>query len=438
MKLASLLCIAYLVIMLAISTQCGRSDNIAADTDHDVSVPRLIEPENKSEQPPSVLFRWHETDGTDRYHLRVSAAEDFSPAIVDSIVDSTRFRAEELPYDTTLYWKVRSIKQNRPGGWSDVYVFNTEAGPDDPASLFVTLQTPPDGATDQPTSPVLTWSDAVHASGYNIQLATDQEFHAPLIDATAAFTSYQASDLSGHETYYWRVEPVAEGRATRWSEVFSFTTGPERTSPPGDTLRIMPLGNSITEAVGYRILLWDKLAGAGYAINYVGSQSTPHNNLPDTDHEGHGGWYIGHIAEEVNGWLTTYRPDYILLMIGTNDIAWWTTRNGAEIADAHAALADQILANAPPHTWLLVASIPPQSSKIIEPNKVDRAQLVRDFNREMKDRMRRRSDDGHKIVFADIHPRLTTAHLSDGIHPNEQGYEIIAQAWFEALMTVLP
>ena len=65
-------------------------------------------------------------------------------------------------------------------------------------------------------------------------------------------------------------------------------------------LRIMPLGDSITEGAGatstagYRGPLWTLLANAGYNVDYVGSNTTNQDktNGMDPDHEGHGGWRL--------------------------------------------------------------------------------------------------------------------------------------------------
>ena len=99
-------------------------------------------------------------------------------------------------------------------------------------------------------------------------------------------------------------------------------------------LRIMPLGDSITEGAGaastagYRGPLWTLLANAGYNVDYVGSNTTNPDttNGMDRDHEGHGGWRIdttsggNGIFEMLPTWFSSIEsPDIILLHIGTND-----------------------------------------------------------------------------------------------------------------------
>lgn len=295
------------------------------------------------------------------------------------------------------------------------------------------LQQPADNSSIQSTSVTLKWREVQSAAQYRVQLSTSKKFSSPQNDTLITNESYKVKGLNYNETYFWRVRSINNEREGEWSNVSSFQT----TKAADNPAKVMPLGDSITEAFGYRLKLWNKLSEHDISIDYVGSQSDPHPDLPDTDHEGHGGWNIKNISQEVNGWLSTYNPDIILLMIGTNDLAWWTTKNGEEVAEAHADLVDQILANSSNGTELVVASIPPQSSKIIEPNNVDRAQLVKDFNTAMQKKMQQRIDNGKPIHFVDMYAKLSVDQLKDGIHPTDAGYEIIAQAWFETLQNML-
>ena len=210
-------------------------------------------------------------------------------------------------------------------------------------------------------------------------------------------------------------------------------------SIPTGTLVIMPLGDSITLGVngGYRNRLWDLLTGQGRIVDYVGSQYDQYAKAPDKDHEGHPGWTIGDIAGAIDAWLATYAPGYVLLMIGTNDVAWWCAKTAAEVADDHAALVDKILGDLP-EVWLVVASIPPESSSIIDPNGVDRAQLAADLNVEIRARVETRVGAGARVRFADVAAVLTVGDLYDGIHPTEDAHANIGQVWFDALQPILP
>ena len=90
-------------------------------------------------------------------------------------------------------------------------------------------------------------------------------------------------------------------------------------------VKIMPLGDSITYGEhsstggGYRLPLWNELVARGTHIDFVGSMR---NGPPgfDAENEGHRGWEIAQITSHIINWLIAYRPDIILLHIGTNDI----------------------------------------------------------------------------------------------------------------------
>lgn len=199
----------------------------------------------------------------------------------------------------------------------------------------------------------------------------------------------------------------------------------------------MPLGDSITLGVngGYRNTLRTSLTTAGCGVNYVGSQYDQYAVTSDKEHEGHPGFTIDDIKAQVDSWLAGYSPDYILLMIGTNDIAWWTAETGDQIAARHAALVDQILARRP-NAWVIVASIPPITSGLIAPNNVDRAQLGRDLNAGIMSRMATRQAAGKRVRFADVYASLSLADLYDGVHPTQAAHTKVATTFFQALSPV--
>jgi lysophospholipase L1-like esterase len=201
----------------------------------------------------------------------------------------------------------------------------------------------------------------------------------------------------------------------------------------------MPLGDSITLGVngGYRDGLWTRLTAAGKTFHLVGSQYDQYTLVADKDHEGHPGFTIGNIAASAGGWFQQNPPDYVLLMIGTNDVAWWCAQTGSQVADTNAALIDQILA-ALPNAWVVVASIPPLSSSIIQPNNVDRAQLGVDYNVALQQRVQARIAAGQHVRWADVYSVLTVSDLYDGVHPTQAASDKVAQVWYNALTPILP
>ncbi|SRR6266545_7246340 len=197
--------------------------------------------------------------------------------------------------------------------------------------------------------------------------------------------------------------------------------------PRPDVLRIMPLGDSITfgdgssHGGGYRGELWHALADAGRDVDFVGSEQD--GAFPDPDHEGHPGWEIDDITDQIVRWLTLWRPTVVLLHIGTNDLD-----RDADVKRAPgrlATLVDTILRTAPAVT-LFVASVAPVRSDVVQ-RRIDA------FNVEVPRLVAERARAGYTIHFVDVAAELTTADLFDDLHPNDQGYAKMAGVWFAAL-----
>jgi len=201
---------------------------------------------------------------------------------------------------------------------------------------------------------------------------------------------------------------------------------------------IMPLGDSITLGVngGYRNNLYMGLQQNNCGVSYVGTVYDQGTRVADKDHEGHSGFTIAGIAGSVNAWMASTQPDIILLMIGTNDTAWWTAENAEQIGARHNALIDQ-LRTARPNAWIFVASIAPQASAIVQPINIDRAVLTQQFNAVIRRNVEARTAAGQRVRFVDVNSALTTADLYDGIHPTEAAHALVAQKFLEAIRAAL-
>ncbi|GEM_PF-2288720 len=201
------------------------------------------------------------------------------------------------------------------------------------------------------------------------------------------------------------------------------------------SFKIMPLGDSIsygvvnsqvgdTESGGYRTELWNLFGADNFSADMVGSVSSGPTNI-DRNHEGHRGWRIDEISSSVDGWLTTYQPDAVMLMIGTNDILQNYDVNNAD--DRLDALVDKITSKVP-NARLFLGSIPP-SFKYAD----DLAQ-VNAFNTQVLQIVNNNVSQGKKVTFVDINSKLNENDLADKIHPTIGGYTKIANAWYDALL----
>ncbi|WP_216326696.1 DUF4038 domain-containing protein [Deinococcus aestuarii] len=203
------------------------------------------------------------------------------------------------------------------------------------------------------------------------------------------------------------------------------------TATPARALKIMPLGDSITDGYnvpgGYRTELYRRLSPQVPGLNFVGSMSNGPGTLADRDHEGHSGWRIDELAAKVNDWLGHAQPDVILLMIGTNDIIQNRDLPGAPARLGR--LLDQISARRP-NTWILVSSLPPLQNP-------DENRRVGQYNAAIPGIAKSRADQGKKITFVNVGAALTLADLADGVHPTVSGYNKLADLWYQALRQTL-
>lgn len=185
-------------------------------------------------------------------------------------------------------------------------------------------------------------------------------------------------------------------------------------------LRIMPLGDSITQGVGsstgagYRQPLQEQLVGR--RVDFVGSQSG--GVAIDPDHEGHSGCMIDQLGAGVDGWLNTAKPDVVLLHAGINDL---DRGEQAHAADRLIALADRIATDQPRATVLVLGLIPTTGGLEAETRAVN--SKIRDAT-------------GHRYRYVEP-PALTPAEMADRLHPNDAGYRRIAAA-FHIAMTRYP
>ena len=212
-----------------------------------------------------------------------------------------------------------------------------------------------------------------------------------------------------------------------------------------DTVRIMPLGDSITygadhspgavdASIAYRGSLWTKLHDAGYTIDFVGdvqagSDYQIFDPSFDLDNEGHWGWRADEIALHVTDYLTANPPDIILLHIGTNDL-----HQGQDITSTVndvSTILDDI------HTF--DPSIKVIVARIINQQIYD--QQTTDYNSALETMLQNRITDGEPIAIVDMENGAGIDYANDmldNFHPNSTGNSKLADQWYAVLTTLLP
>ncbi|GEM_PF-6182749 len=203
-------------------------------------------------------------------------------------------------------------------------------------------------------------------------------------------------------------------------------------------VRIMPLGNSITDGSGsshdggYRRDLYDLLRNAGIAFDFVGSRQSG-VDLPDRDHEGHPGFLASQL--DVQNYLAKYPAEVIFLEIGTNDISYGERAD--RVRDDIERLV-QAIYQAKPRIDLYLATVIPRRRTSAQQQQADA------LNALLPDLVNAKSAAGYKIHLVDIAARFKAVSnwpavlMDDDLHPNDAGYAVMANAWFEAYVKPAP
>jgi lysophospholipase L1-like esterase len=216
----------------------------------------------------------------------------------------------------------------------------------------------------------------------------------------------------------WGVASPAQALAS--SSFLAPAAAPAAAAP--SSLRLEPLGDSITDGYqsttgnGYRGPLYDELKSEGHTLDFVGSLRA--GTMADPDNEGHSGWRIDQIAGITDSSLATYKPNVITLMIGTNDLG-----QNYQVSTAPArlnSLVDQIMADDPTVTLLVANLIVSTSAPVVAAEPAYNAAIVT--------MVQAKQAAGKHVAFVDM-SSLTTADLYDSLHPNDGGYQKMADAW---------
>ena len=207
-------------------------------------------------------------------------------------------------------------------------------------------------------------------------------------------------------------------------------------------LRIMPLGDSITQALSdqlsYRYRLWVKLLNVGADFAFVGSLDSNVSGNPvwpdhlgrsfDRHHEGHAGARSDEIASALPGLMSGYIPDVVLMHLGTNDVL--QGRSIDETVVDLMQIIDLLRARNARVAILLATLIPttyfPQNDRITDLNALIRGIVLE------------KNTPQSPVILVDQSAGFDVlADAADGVHPSASGEGKMARKWFEALQLFL-
>ncbi len=207
--------------------------------------------------------------------------------------------------------------------------------------------------------------------------------------------------------------------------------------------RVLPLGDSNTHGYmsslpqdqwdGYRLDLWKLAVGDNLWFDYVGSGINGPRTLPDRDHQGVSGITSTEVVGLSTQLATTYRPDVVLLMLGTNDAL--RESDAASTVPGEILKIMQNIAGAQPGATILLAPLPP-----IDPAKttfLPNADVIRaNINSQLPNIVAQAKASGISAAFVPM-PDLTKADLTDGVHLTDAGHAKVGAAWQGALLANL-
>ncbi|WNV88153.1 ricin-type beta-trefoil lectin domain protein [Umezawaea sp. Da 62-37] len=201
--------------------------------------------------------------------------------------------------------------------------------------------------------------------------------------------------------------------------------------------RIMALGDSITGSPGcWRALLWQHLQNSGLTnTDFVGTLPAQGCGFTyDGENEGHGGFLATRIADEnqLPGWLSSTKPDIVLMHLGTNDV--WNNIAPATILAAFTKLLGQMRASNP-DTKVLVAKIIPMNPS----GCADCGQRVIALNNAIPGWAGANTTARSPITVVDQWTGFNTAtDTYDGVHPNDTaGIQKLESRWYPPLAAML-
>ncbi|MFK7921205.1 MAG: GDSL-type esterase/lipase family protein [Bacteroidia bacterium] len=232
-------------------------------------------------------------------------------------------------------------------------------------------------------------------------------------------------------------------------------------TPIRSQIRVLPLGNSITQGkVGlpsYRQALWKMFEEANISVDFVGSLDAPFlcdedvRDGFDPDHEGHWGFRIDEIIEQEDGnqncrannakgglalWLQSYTPDIALIHLGTNDIFqryfFQTSESVRKSTITELDSVITLLRADNPQIHIYLAQLLPVSDPDINEEIIA-------YNQSVKELSRKRQSLQSPVILVDMHTDFSwETDTYDGVHPNEAGGRKMAQTWFQSIMSPLP
>lgn len=185
------------------------------------NIPEIIHPVDGAEhQEISLSCVWHPVSDALYYSVLVSRDRDFMTVISDvKNISDTTAAITGLSNGSHYYLRVEAFTDSDTGRWACAGFTTVSAIPGMPSG-----QSPADYEIQVSSIPDLTWGTVGTAASYRVQLSTDSNFTANILDSLGlADTIVKSPELSMDTRYFWRVSALNDAGET-WSVPMQFTT----------------------------------------------------------------------------------------------------------------------------------------------------------------------------------------------------------------------
>ena len=225
--------------------------------------PKLIYPENNAKGgtilnsvPFYVTLKWQKQTDAIAYDVQVSLKSDFSTIFYSNSVIGDTIQSLSLGamFDTTIYWRVRSITNRCTGYWSEIYKFYT---PYNKPILTLPLNNELCISLKQN---LFKWTVVPKAVRYTLEISLDSNFQN-IHKRLQNLNENQATTLLTLPltNLYWRVRAEDNLNNGLWSDKFKFTTTQKEPS------NIFPPNNSVGNNKSI-ILKWESFVNSKYDL----------------------------------------------------------------------------------------------------------------------------------------------------------------------------
>ncbi|MFC6341935.1 GDSL-type esterase/lipase family protein [Nocardioides hankookensis] len=186
----------------------------------------------------------------------------------------------------------------------------------------------------------------------------------------------------------------------------------------------------VTDFVGPRkgtyVTGTDAATPAGHAGGY---RPAIDGSFTDTEHLAQWGWQLGQAKWDIASRVSTYTPDYLLVELGFNDIAW----SGADAAGLVSGLREFVTnaRAAKPDIKILVGNVVHRTALDVQP---DLPQRITAYNNALPAAVSSMTTAASPVALVNLDSGYNpAADTYDGLHPNVRGEVVIAKAFADVL-----